>query len=323
MSRINFIDFAKGIGILLIVMCHVGIKQEQIYIFYAAQVPLFFVLSGLFFEKSYQKGRFIIKKVNTILAPFMVYYLLSYVIFYILKAVVGGTNPMVSNYSGAFDILSQRLLFNGPIWFLLCLFEVELMFYLLFRFFTNKVIKILICIGLFIVGCILGNKQMFIPLKIDASFVAMPFFYLGILLGREKWFVGNMKWGVALVLAVLSFVPYLIFPCKIDMNAGLYMGNTFLLWLGCLGLVMCIIFISKAFCYNVIINWLGVNSLVIMCTHHLVYRPVKLGLSMVGGADPVRILILTLMIEVPVVLFINKYCSMLTGKFYWMKYLEK
>lgn len=55
MKRIEFIDLAKGICILLVVMIHTGVN-EFVPGIYAAKVPMFFVLSGLFFSKSYDRG---------------------------------------------------------------------------------------------------------------------------------------------------------------------------------------------------------------------------------------------------------------------------
>lgn len=54
-GRIEFIDFAKGICILLVVMIHVGVP-EYIPGLYAAKVPIFFLLSGLFFLKKVNRG---------------------------------------------------------------------------------------------------------------------------------------------------------------------------------------------------------------------------------------------------------------------------
>ena len=54
-GRIEFIDLAKGICILLVVMIHVGVP-EYIPGLYAAKVPIFFLLSGLFFLKTVNRG---------------------------------------------------------------------------------------------------------------------------------------------------------------------------------------------------------------------------------------------------------------------------
>lgn len=54
-GRIEFIDLAKGICILLVVMIHVGVP-EYIPGLYAAKVPIFFLLSGLFFLKKVNRG---------------------------------------------------------------------------------------------------------------------------------------------------------------------------------------------------------------------------------------------------------------------------
>lgn len=49
-NRIEFVDLAKGVCILLVVMNHIGVP-EYIPGLYAAKVPIFFVLSGLSFLK--------------------------------------------------------------------------------------------------------------------------------------------------------------------------------------------------------------------------------------------------------------------------------
>lgn len=54
-NRIEFVDLAKGISILLVVMNHIGVP-EYIPGLYAAKVPIFFVLSGLFFLKQVNRG---------------------------------------------------------------------------------------------------------------------------------------------------------------------------------------------------------------------------------------------------------------------------
>ena len=47
MERVKFIDIAKGIGIMLMVLCHTGFTNvPSIQIIYAFHMPLFFIISG-------------------------------------------------------------------------------------------------------------------------------------------------------------------------------------------------------------------------------------------------------------------------------------
>lgn len=61
--RLQYIDLAKGISIILVIMIHVGIP-EYIPGLYATKVPIFFLLSGLFFLKSVSRGGILHQKRN-------------------------------------------------------------------------------------------------------------------------------------------------------------------------------------------------------------------------------------------------------------------
>ena len=77
MKRIEYIDLAKGICILLVVLDHIsgyGYFSNGNYpmndIFEQTRMPLYFILSGLFF-KDYPGGirEFLLRKFNRIMCP--------------------------------------------------------------------------------------------------------------------------------------------------------------------------------------------------------------------------------------------------------------
>ena len=108
-NRIEFVDLAKGVCILLVVLGHVGINLTTIGL-ENLRMPLYFMLSGLFF-KNYGGGKyFFIKKVNKILIPFIFFYLLGYLIFYLVNWIVPGL--IVGDASGILDVFTQRQYFN-------------------------------------------------------------------------------------------------------------------------------------------------------------------------------------------------------------------
>ena len=80
-NRIEYIDTAKGLCMLLIVASHVGISDPWPGA-YSVRVILFFVLSGFFFSAKQTPKDFLQKKVRTILWPFVFWWCLSYAIFY-------------------------------------------------------------------------------------------------------------------------------------------------------------------------------------------------------------------------------------------------
>lgn len=74
--RYKFIDLAKGICILLVIMIHVGVPEYMPGL-YATKVPIFFVLAGLFFLKSVNGGGYFRKKIYSLLVPFLTFYIIS------------------------------------------------------------------------------------------------------------------------------------------------------------------------------------------------------------------------------------------------------
>src|SRR5687767_4607121 len=89
--RIDWVDYAKGIGIVLVVFGHVwgGLRQASVYIppatfhfvdsfIYSFHMPLFFFLSGLFIERSASRetSTFITTKLRTIVYPYVLWSIL-------------------------------------------------------------------------------------------------------------------------------------------------------------------------------------------------------------------------------------------------------
>jgi len=132
-ERNVWVDYAKAIGIILVVYGHVargvfsaGLPMDEAEfvlvdsIIYSFHMPLFFFLSGLFFFDSLQKrgrGGLIINKVDTIIYPFIVWSLLQ-----------GTFEVVLSNYTNGqvtlTEVLSLFWMPRAQFWFLYALFLV-------------------------------------------------------------------------------------------------------------------------------------------------------------------------------------------------------
>ena len=72
-KRIEYIDIARGIGILLVVMGHNdfgAISPFAYKVIYSFHMPLFFFLSGYFLNTSIGFWNFFKKRFNSLLKPF-------------------------------------------------------------------------------------------------------------------------------------------------------------------------------------------------------------------------------------------------------------
>src|SRR5690242_7681593 len=109
-KRIAYLDAAKGIGILLVVLGHNHIKLEYPLIYqvvYSFHMPFFFLLSGMFFKPGYGLVELVRRRFNSLLRPYIAYLVVVYVgsIFFtkidlptifgrILKALYAGPNTL-------------------------------------------------------------------------------------------------------------------------------------------------------------------------------------------------------------------------------------
>lgn len=174
--RIEFIDLAKGVCILLVVLLHT-VPSVDIPELAIIRMPLYFILSGLFFKDYGSILNFFKKKINNILIPFIFFYIISYLAFYIIR--IYAPDIPVANATGILDMFTQRNLFNGPLWFLLCLFWVNIYFCYISYFFHKEKYRALIVMLIAIIGAILLHHDIFLPMYLDIAMRALPIFYIG------------------------------------------------------------------------------------------------------------------------------------------------
>ncbi|KMY86787.1 Arginine/ornithine antiporter ArcD [Candidatus Paraburkholderia calva] len=140
--RENWVDHAKGIGIILVVFGHVnrgwngaglhmpgGLYGLMDSLIYAFHMPLFFFLSGLFFVKSIESRgtlRFIGNKVDTLVYPFVIWLTIQGTIQILLSCYTNG-NATVT------DMLTMYVRPHDQFWFLYALMNAVLFALLYWR----------------------------------------------------------------------------------------------------------------------------------------------------------------------------------------------
>lgn len=79
-QRINFIDYAKAIGIFLVVLAHTPLKSEITDWIYVFHMPLFFFLSGYLFDiKRYPTfNGFMVRRFHQLVIPYFFINLFTY-----------------------------------------------------------------------------------------------------------------------------------------------------------------------------------------------------------------------------------------------------
>ena len=205
--RIDYIDYAKALGMLTVIWGHTkltGVSNEFVYAFH---MPLFFFLSGMVFNRGRYDGfrHFFMRKVKTLLYPYLIFSLVTWAFWasysYLTHAPVKSywmplLQTFVAQGSGGF------LEHNVPLWFVTCLFVVEMSYWFISKLkdWQNLAVSILCAV----VGYLLVYRCKFwdfrlLPWSTESALMAMPFFALGNLLvkriSNEKiiWAVGKHK----------------------------------------------------------------------------------------------------------------------------------
>ena len=136
-NRIAWIDTAKGITAVLVVLGHIlnhGVVQAVIYTFH---VPVFFLLSGIGFNERENLKQFFIKKIRTLLLPYYIWGAIA-VTIYLLAGHLITDKEILTLKECLIGLLwgnakTQYMQFNLHLWFLPALFAMELVFYLMVR----------------------------------------------------------------------------------------------------------------------------------------------------------------------------------------------
>lgn len=185
--RLEWIDLAKGFCMMLVVWSHVYLlfKNEHLvswsiynHMGFYFRMPLYFLLSGLFFKTYASPLAFLKKKTNNLLIPYLVFWL----------------------------VLAITPLKFSTIWFLGCLFWLSLIFYILqwaARGQTWVVYVACVILGLVGYSYQIGPQWT----HWGTAFAALPFFCVGYYLRNSTTFLESKSNIVRdIVVSVLLFV---------------------------------------------------------------------------------------------------------------------
>ena len=182
-ERVKWIDVAKFLGIFAIYLGHYGTYAGQAYYFvFVYHVPLFFFLSGCmnYYDKEENIPKYIIKKFKNIMIPFLGFSVLSILI----KVLLIDRSP--SNVVEMFTIVVKGAIrntfFASSLWFLSCLFVVDILFKLI-KSIKNKWIISIVSMMLFWLANTLFNPSPIHNPKwiynIDSAIYYIIYFCLG------------------------------------------------------------------------------------------------------------------------------------------------
>ena len=261
--RIAFVDVAKGITMVTVVWLHLGHSPERfLNLFF---MPLFFFLSGMFFNTEGGFRNFLRRKSKALLLPLLTGTILGLLVEW-----------LVYDFSDWDDIPGRyynfTLLGNVPLWFIVSLYWSMLIVYCVERFLPHRQkCRLTIYCLLSLAGYAISLFRIHNTLFIGNALLTLPFFVIGFQ-WRDHW--KSARWlsipGLVLSIAILAvaiwkFVPTNIhwciyhrfyFPSFIAAAAGIY-------------LILSLSLLLLRVCRCRLLLWLGASTIFILVLHCL------------------------------------------------------
>lgn len=271
-KRIRYIDIARGIAMILVIIGHCDYTNEQVRVWlYSFHMPLFFVISGLTFSINNKANikEMIKDKFKKLLIP---YFILSIILWILVVTIVRNfRNISIKELIGI--LIGYRLTpYYFSMWFILVLFLTEIVAYNILKKMENlnsKTINYAVII-ISLVSVFLGvfvNKYVkgFIW-SLDLVPFGLGFFMMGqfikinIKFFKSKVFKFYFLPIFLMVNLIFTYSNYLLHG-----RTDLYLcntGNYFLFLISSVSGVLFIIIESYYLRYNKILEYVGKNSIV-------------------------------------------------------------
>lgn len=227
-QRIEFVDLAKGFCISSIVLLHVlGDSAEKTSeMLYQFTMPLFFILSGLFFKSYSGLKEFLKRKLNKLIVPF----LFAYVFVCMPSILLFDRNLSINSF---YDIQSLKpcLGINGAAWFLLCLFIQNVMFYLVYKYSRqNNIVIACTSVAVGLCGYMLSVAHVHLPVWTDSAMTALPFFTVGYFIRNNSAMLtekNGLKCLPHVIVAAVALALTCVYNQLTDAHVLSYGDNTY------------------------------------------------------------------------------------------------
>jgi fucose 4-O-acetylase-like acetyltransferase len=278
--RIQFIDLAKGVCIILVVLFHAGVLTPSTPMLSCLRMPLYFFLSGLFFKTYGGTINFMVKKINKIIVPFVFFYVVSKIICALRLVLAHDYNwTAVQSFLLNFDLVH-----NIPLWFLVCLFVTNLIFCVLRRTIKNEMAFSLAIVVCALAGVAYGEDGVSGFAYSATALTALPFFYFGYMSNRTPWLYPNKldkyNWLIGLALiAVAAMISYYSGNAHISMRDNRFVGSALASYITSVLIVSGVLMICKAIKHLPWVSYVGRYSIVVLCTHMIIMPLVLLVLN--------------------------------------------
>ena len=271
-KRIEWIDIAKGAGMILVILGHC-LPYGRIFcnLIFAFHMPLFFILSGMVYKDIPLKEIFI-KRFRSLIIPYILFCILGTLISFIMGDV--SLRGLISDlYYG-----NPVHIYVSSVWFLIAMFGVILLFSII-RKIKNSFVQYGIVIFIMGLGIVYGFYNthgiigLRLPLDLDVVPMATAFFAFGFYLKKhladytEKFKSTKLLIGILILGGIIVvFTGVVILNHSVNLHAITYRNPAFYLiesLLGSLALILLSCKISGISISKPLV-WIGKNTIYLL-----------------------------------------------------------
>lgn len=309
-DRIQWIDYLKGFTILGVIFVHASGHPDW---WTANHVnTIFFFMAGMFF-KARPFGEFIRRHALSLLLPFIIFFILSYP-FRVIVELWDTRSFDAVTWDMIFDIFkvaarSDYLYANVPLWFLLCIFWVQVFYYAL-----SRLPRWATAVALFFIWALWNIiSEIPTPFMLNNALCWTLYFGLGNLLGKTISRIVDNRVNATIV--IVAGIVIMLLTNLITAETHHAENLFFISW--------CVVLMATASLLKnaPFLDWLaffGANTLVILGTHLWILIPlgrVQYLLTRTHSTSMALIItVLCAILMIPTAILINRYFPAAAGK---------
>ena len=283
-KRIKWIDIAKGMAIILMIVGHtIPYNTFNIFIF-SFHMPLFVILSGITYKMPKDKNKIknrIKKYIKQLLIPYFftllictILFTLSNNTFSLLSIIKQFFKNLIWGNGCDYTLFGINFIGVSPIWFLIALFFSKLIFDIINYKINSKDISnnLIIYSFLALIGIMIG-KFIWLPQNLDLVLVFLLYLYVGFIFNKYTKNIEKHK-TIMFIVCFIIWTTCLGFNLNIELAVRSYPYG-FLTIIESICASYCIIELCKAFeksdILQIVLTKIGMISLIVLCIHSIEY----------------------------------------------------
>lgn len=273
-KRLEGIDIAKGIGILLVIIGHSGLVfgEGLFKLIYGFHMPLFFLISGYLFhfEKWKEKGfsSFLKNKFCCYILPYFELVFINFVIEMLRHAHTMGINRELVKtgckyiYYSILSYASTSKMPNcSPLWYLTAIFIAYIYLYALLSLRKKSYMQIAFFVLMFGGGWTFTYVNTQLPWHFDSALIGCIFMGIGYTI-REKQLLEKLEPTALALMAICGFL-YIYHNDQVSLIST-QLGNLYLFYPGAILVSTSLLAVCIKYLHSSFLAFLGKNTILIM-----------------------------------------------------------